>query len=297
VSKQKDVSRVVTKAAYLLFYRRRSDVPLGGPRFKEIFEAYDQQTNHSEESDSGEGQRLGQGSGSQRGSPSASTGAGRTALNGNHGLASAHSGGAGNFGNANDATEYSPLYKSLDMDDTLGNADDDADDYQMSGMNQWQADDARPSIERDEGIDMGEWDFTQGRTSSGPLIQQGWNFSAINGGLARSEADNGSDVDSVTAHGDDGSSLLDDMVDEEAQYAKIDLAEPYPRHVSTVVDDDSAPPSYEEVALSISADDITGVVDAEMDEIKDGPVTEIHLDDVDEVRDVKRVADGPTKAN
>jgi ubiquitin carboxyl-terminal hydrolase 4/11/15 len=296
VSKQKDVSRVVTKAAYLLFYRRRSDVPLGGPRFKEIFEAYDQQTNHSEESDSGEGQRLGQGSGSQRGSPSASTGAGRTALNGSRGLASAHSGGGGNFGNANDPTEYSPLYKSLDMDDTLDNADDDADPYQMSGMNQWQADDARPSIERDEGIEVDEWDFRQGRPSSGPLIQQGWNFSAINGGLARSEADNGSDVDSVTAQGDDGSSIVDDMVDEEAQYAKIDLGGPYPRHVSSMVDDDSAPPPYEEVGLSITADDITGVGDAEMDEIKDAPVTEIHLDEMDDVRDVKRGAGGQTKA-
>ncbi|KAL1844377.1 hypothetical protein VTJ49DRAFT_56 [Mycothermus thermophilus] len=76
VSKVRDVSRVVSPAAYLLFYRRRSDVPLGGPRFKEIFERYnDQPGPESEASDSGEGQRLGQGS-SHRGSPSASTGAG-----------------------------------------------------------------------------------------------------------------------------------------------------------------------------------------------------------------------------
>ncbi|KAL2130537.1 hypothetical protein VTI74DRAFT_6258 [Chaetomium olivicolor] len=73
VSKLHDTARVVSSAAYLLFYRRRSDVPLGGPRFQEIFDRYN--NAHDEEvSDSGEGQRLGQGS-SQRGSPSASAGA------------------------------------------------------------------------------------------------------------------------------------------------------------------------------------------------------------------------------
>ncbi|SPQ22937.1 de57be69-df5e-4200-ad4d-8e6e50567eb8 [Thermothielavioides terrestris] len=54
VSKLTDTSRVVSSAAYLLFYRRRSEVPLGGPRFQEIFDRY----NNPDEamSDSGEGQ-------------------------------------------------------------------------------------------------------------------------------------------------------------------------------------------------------------------------------------------------
>jgi ubiquitin carboxyl-terminal hydrolase 4/11/15 len=84
VTKQKDTARVVTSAAYLLFYRRRSHVPLGGPKFQEIFDRY----NHGPDddiSDSGEGQRLGQGSSSQRGSPSASTGAGPTLPRGGRG--------------------------------------------------------------------------------------------------------------------------------------------------------------------------------------------------------------------
>lgn len=87
------------------------------------------------------------------------------------------------------------------------------------------------------------------------------------------------------------------MVDEEAQYAKIDIGAPYPRHVSTMVDVAEAPPPYEEVGLSITADDITGVVGADMDGIKDGPVTEIHLDDADEVRDVQLGGGGQTKTN
>ncbi|KAK4123327.1 ubiquitin carboxyl-terminal hydrolase-like protein [Parathielavia appendiculata] len=78
VTKLKDTSRVVTSAAYLLFYRRRSDVPLGGPRFQEIFDRFNNQANpDGNVSDSGEGQRLGLGS-SRRGSPSALTGAGPT---------------------------------------------------------------------------------------------------------------------------------------------------------------------------------------------------------------------------
>ncbi|KAI9731265.1 MAG: CSN-associated deubiquitinating enzyme Ubp12 [Claussenomyces sp. TS43310] len=59
VSKQKDTSRIVSSGAYLLFYRRRSDVPLGGPRFKEIVERYDNPPQPSEdESEPGEDQRL-----------------------------------------------------------------------------------------------------------------------------------------------------------------------------------------------------------------------------------------------
>lgn len=41
VSQVSDPSTVVTTAAYLLFYRRRSKGPLGGPRFTEIFEKFD----------------------------------------------------------------------------------------------------------------------------------------------------------------------------------------------------------------------------------------------------------------
>lgn len=41
VSPVNDPSAVVTSAAYLLFYRRRSDGPLGGPRFAKIFEKFD----------------------------------------------------------------------------------------------------------------------------------------------------------------------------------------------------------------------------------------------------------------
>ena len=74
VSKVNDPSRVVSPAAYLLFYRRRSDKPLGGPKCEEVTQRYSLDEDE-EMLDSGEGQRLGHGS-SLRGSPSASNGAG-----------------------------------------------------------------------------------------------------------------------------------------------------------------------------------------------------------------------------
>ncbi len=45
-----DPSTVVTTAAYLLFYRRRSSTPLGGPRFTEIFEKFDSNDDADDDS-------------------------------------------------------------------------------------------------------------------------------------------------------------------------------------------------------------------------------------------------------
>ena len=77
VSKQKDPSRVVSQSAYLLFYRRRSDVPLGGPRFQQILQDFDNppDTPADDISESGEDQGLVANS-SLRGSSSALTGVG-----------------------------------------------------------------------------------------------------------------------------------------------------------------------------------------------------------------------------
>lgn len=76
VSEQKDTSRIVSTGAYLLFYRRRSETPLGGPRFKEIIDRYNNPPEPSEDdNESGEDQRLVADS-SLRGSSSALIGVG-----------------------------------------------------------------------------------------------------------------------------------------------------------------------------------------------------------------------------
>ncbi|ODH15373.1 sorting nexin-41 [Paracoccidioides brasiliensis] len=81
VSKKTNPSAVVTSAAYLLFYRRRSDVPLGGEYLASVTRTAnnqdqadsDSQTDSRQPSPSGEGQRLG--GSSRSGSSSALTGA------------------------------------------------------------------------------------------------------------------------------------------------------------------------------------------------------------------------------
>lgn len=55
VSAVSDPSSVVTSAAYLLFYRRRTRGHLGGPRFAQIFEKYNTDTSGDDEAESGDG--------------------------------------------------------------------------------------------------------------------------------------------------------------------------------------------------------------------------------------------------
>ncbi|KAL7798354.1 hypothetical protein V8C37DRAFT_417802 [Trichoderma ceciliae] len=62
VSPVSDPSSVVTSAAYLLFYRRRTHGHLGGPRFAQIFEKYNTETSGDDEADSGEDDSLSRGS-------------------------------------------------------------------------------------------------------------------------------------------------------------------------------------------------------------------------------------------
>ncbi|KAK2802058.1 CSN-associated deubiquitinating enzyme Ubp12 [Onygenales sp. PD_10] len=92
VSKKGDPSSVVTPAAYLLFYRRRSDVPLGGEYLASVTESAnnrdmadsDSQEDSRTQSPSGEGRRLG--GSSRNGSSSALTGAAATHQAGDGGL-------------------------------------------------------------------------------------------------------------------------------------------------------------------------------------------------------------------
>ncbi|KAI1096322.1 ubiquitin carboxyl-terminal hydrolase-like protein [Rostrohypoxylon terebratum] len=70
--------RIVDSSAYLLFYRRRSEVPLGGPRFQQILDRFEDDASDSDLPDSGEGQGLDEGFSPLTGSSSALKGAGAT---------------------------------------------------------------------------------------------------------------------------------------------------------------------------------------------------------------------------
>ncbi|KAL2164269.1 hypothetical protein VTH06DRAFT_3485 [Thermothelomyces fergusii] len=193
VSKQKDTSRVVTSAAYLLFYRRRSKVPLGGPRFQEISDRFNQAALRDDASDSGEGERLGQGS-SQRGSPSALTGAGPAHLRESRGWDSGRRAGS-----------ERPAYRG-------GNHDDDAD-MGTSWSNQ---DTLHNSIEgdgEDEGIGMSDYE-TPGMAGMTSIITPRWDFgNIVKGSKPGSEVGAGDDMASDIAQ-NDGSSVQGDMTDD-----------------------------------------------------------------------------------
>ena len=176
VSKTKNPNSVVTQAAYLLFYRRRSEVPLGGPRFKEILDAYDNHQDSQDEDagDSGEDQGLG-GNSFLSGSSSALTGAGAAHRRPNHGSAS-----AGMTTVSPAQLESLPAYKSHEEHD------DDAAPLltQDAVMN-----DGLPidSIEEDEGIDMNDEGMsynnmnynTMGSSGAGPYGSTTWDFAGL----------------------------------------------------------------------------------------------------------------------
>ena len=176
---------MVGPGAYLLFYRRRSAIPLGGPKFQEIFDRFDAQNSFDDEA--GEGRRLGQGSSSMCGSPSASTGADLILPRGSHGSAS-----GGML-----ADEELPSYQaSLSR---VGEADDDTD---MVTQAAWESQQGtlRNSIEADEAIDL--QDYNMGMTGMTGMTSN-WSFASLSG--ARSEAGMDDDIASDVAEGDDSS--------------------------------------------------------------------------------------------
>ncbi|KAK1731256.1 ubiquitin carboxyl-terminal hydrolase [Colletotrichum acutatum] len=142
---------VVTRAAYLLFYRRRSEGPLGGPRFKEIFDKFDKdgEDDDEEDTDSGEDQRLVGGS-SLTGSSRLGIGAEATHPRGNRGLAS------------NTMSTANP------------GAEDELPPYEGSSSTNVGSDNIQNSIE-DEGIGMTDYNGDSTAFSA----TQGWNWNSL----------------------------------------------------------------------------------------------------------------------
>lgn len=196
----KDPSRVVSQSAYLLFYRRRSDVPLGGPRFKQIIQDYDnppdqQPPSEDEASESGEDQGL-VGNSSLRGSSSALTGVGAARHQPNLGSAD----GEGTMTINPSALESLPAY--AEHEEEAGSAPLLASDAAMNdGLG------LQESIE-DEGVDMslGYNDhYSHAKQTIQTALSQGlysqeWNFSAL-GSNTRPDhmiSGTGSDVDAAS---------------------------------------------------------------------------------------------------
>ncbi|KAI1808420.1 UCH-domain-containing protein [Daldinia bambusicola] len=122
--------RIVDSSAYLLFYRRRSETALGGPRFQQILDRFRDDGSDDEIPESGEGRRLGEGF-SQNGSSSALQEAGAIRL------------GASTGGKSTNGF-------------TSNGAGDKWDVKTIDDILEHPSEDVQRSIEDDEGIDLTE---------------------------------------------------------------------------------------------------------------------------------------------
>ncbi|KAI0128921.1 hypothetical protein BJ170DRAFT_682707 [Xylariales sp. AK1849] len=143
--------RIVDSSAYLLFYRRRSESPLGGPRLKEIVESYDNPASDDDTAKAGEGPRLDEGS-----SPTGSSSAFRE-----QGAGATHLGQAGTHG----GRILGSALPRPGSDDGL---------TQLSDARFDSAHTVHRSIEDDEGIDMAE-----NPTHSTAAFPQTWDFTML----------------------------------------------------------------------------------------------------------------------
>lgn len=173
---------MVTSAAYLLFYRRRSSKPLGGPRFAKIFEQFNQVDEADEEDElanAGEGQRLG-----GRSSPTGSL------RNGSKVGANRPRPGR---------NETTTTIQALD-----GSDDEDLPSYSEPGGSEV----IHNSIEADEGIEMRD-DY---RPLSFNAIQE-WNFDNLKNDAAAGTPGNDYASDSAQADLSDNDHGLDEQTD------------------------------------------------------------------------------------
>jgi len=171
----RDPSSVVTSAAYLLFYRRRSEHPLGGPKLEALLteaegEANSEVQGSREPSPSGEGRRLGDSS--HNGLSSAS------------GVDQAHLVGVGGSASQN-------LRQGLHPEDAdqarLQEAIEATEDDPAGFYHSFQSQDDRMLLD-DEGIAMDGSEYP----SYGPQIEPEWGFTMLS---RQPAAPPGSDAD------------------------------------------------------------------------------------------------------
>ncbi|KAH6712208.1 ubiquitin carboxyl-terminal hydrolase-like protein [Leptodontidium sp. MPI-SDFR-AT-0119] len=283
VTKQKDLSRIVSSSAYLLFYRRRSDVPLGGPKFAEIVRDHDLSPEASDDdvSDSGEGKGL-VGNSSLHGSSSALTGVGAARRQQNR----------GSPGEQMTTVDPSTLEKVPDYGGSFQN---------MGGLTVFGSGALQTSIENDEAIDMGD-----DRHPPPSYQPSKWSTNGFKS-LDDLEVDHGGD-NMVSRAGSDAGS---DAVNHGSSPDRASLDERLTEFANADAEGDDGPfidpspvPDMDEsgiataVALqhdlydSLNANSMhysrpefsVTAVDEESLEVEDEPVTEIHLKDSDELK-------------
>jgi ubiquitin carboxyl-terminal hydrolase 4/11/15 len=293
VSEVKDVKRVVSSAAYLLFYRRRSDHMLGGPKLQELInentENGEPESSEDDELESGEGQGLDAKS-SLRGSSSALTGVGAA-----HRAASGSGIGTGTNKTTVDPQELDalPAYQAHETEDDGAHLlREDAEMNSGLGI--------RTSIEDDEGIGM---EYNQDRTGFNSANQGStWNWGQLDGPLINRQFNrvsrSGSEIDCNANSGFDtaGSDVVqhDSSADADSLRGRIeDFDNAIPMDDDGVMFEDPSPvPDVDDEnqvdTLALHRDLIANrqpqfQVHAPDDEENDEPAAEIHLDASDDL--------------
>lgn len=243
-----DPSTAITEAAYLLFYRRRSTVPLGGSRFGVISEQYaDESEADGDEAEAGEGQGLGEGS-SLTGSPSALTGAGAVRHQASRGL---------------DRVTITAL---TDADD------DDALPPYEEGPSRIET--IQNSIE-DEGVDV---EGAYQPLTAASLVTQNWNFEAL--GNSGAEDSTGADFasDDVQLSSSEMQTPGQDFEDHDTEMTgTVDV--PADHQAEPPAPDDSAQAALADIQTATWANQgIISVAAAHRSDSDSNEVTEIHLD-------------------
>ncbi|TGJ84517.1 hypothetical protein E0Z10_g4221 [Xylaria hypoxylon] len=254
--------RIVDSSAYMLFYRRRSNVPLGGSRLHRILERF-VDDDDDEMSGLGEGQRLGEGF-SQNGSSSALQGAGVSHLAENR----------GGISNSTSAL-HGPNMPAFIVDDR---GDDDIPLLASSRFQSGQA------IDEDEGIELEDsgpsaQPFTGLSTWSFQNLENTTEDSPFGSGAASDEAQHDSSGDErALSPQDDIESNFPGM----SEYKLSHPEEDPPSYVNHPT------PDYRNQPLTSDTNRITHevheVIPNGEQEPQSDDATEIHLDDNDKIK-------------
>ncbi|KAI1429243.1 hypothetical protein F5Y12DRAFT_727337 [Xylaria sp. FL1777] len=250
--------RIVDSSAYMLFYRRRSNVSLGGPRLQTILERF---VDHDdgEMSELGEGRRLGEGF-SQNGSSSALQGAGVSRLAENRG-------GTSNLGLRSNLSAY-----------TVDDRGDD--DIPLLSSSRFQSGN---SVDDDEAIELEDTE-----PSAQPFTLNTWSFKNIPNPAGDSPFDSGAASDEAQhdSSGDERAlSTQDDIDSNFPGMSEYKLSQPVGNPPSYV---NHPTPNYVNLPSTSSTNRITHEVhevipDGEQESQSDD-AAEIHLDDDDKIK-------------
>ncbi|XDG00718.1 hypothetical protein ABKA04_000333 [Annulohypoxylon sp. FPYF3050] len=253
--------RIVDPSAYLLFYRRRSEIPLGGPRFQQILDRFEDDASDSDLPDSGEGQGLDEGFSPSIGSSSALKGAGATPPH----------------DNAKNTTGDWVHGESRTIDNVI--------DPKLRGV--------QPSVEEDEAIDLSE--DLPAPTGFRPFGSGNWSFSGLPGNEDQGQSGDSDAASDEAQHnwsGDDEGVVSPHFGPEpEPEYPGMSCYELPPQPEANALPySEPPPPEYSE----INRDDMDQIWDQKQTvhsvppegeaEQRSEAAAEIHLDEDDKIK-------------